>query len=149
MDARHIVATALTAGLLAACTSHPHHRTAPTPSGTKTAPPTPTSPSPSPSRTGLPHPKDGHDLSACRDARCEVVVSSGDRLVLAPKYRIGPVRINVAHGSVDFRSTSADGFQTEFLDQTPDQGGPSTFNEVDFAVTAVQGKKAVIKLTHH
>jgi hypothetical protein len=135
---------------LTGCGSDPERTAASTTPKTTSAAPAPSSSSatPSPRPTGLPRAKDGKRLGACRDANCEVLVSSGQTITLNDKFRVPPVHVTVQDDSVTFQSIGADGFQSTFEGQTPDQGGPSTINGVSFQVVAVRGKKAVIKIAH-
>ncbi|MEO3799104.1 hypothetical protein [Nonomuraea sp. B1E8] len=59
-----------------------------------------------------------------------------------------PINVTVEDDSVTFHAFTASGMQVTMSEQTPDQGGPSTINDVSFEVLAVKGKKAVIKITH-
>ncbi|MFI6501625.1 hypothetical protein [Nonomuraea typhae] len=113
---------------------------------------TQTTPSPSPSLAPKPKPlpraKDGKNLRACRDARCEVLISDGQTLTLSPEWGLAPFKVTVEDDSVSFYGSALDGTQISMSEQTPDQGGPSKINDVTFRVVAVRGKKAVIKINH-
>ncbi|TKK91426.1 hypothetical protein FDA94_01145 [Herbidospora galbida] len=69
-------------------------------------------------------------------------------ITLGDKWGLSPVEITVEDESVTFYSVSTSGAQMSIAGQTPDQGGPGTINDVNFEVLAVQGKKAVIMITH-
>jgi hypothetical protein len=152
-----LIKQALTVGVVAVsvsltgCGSEPEGTAAPTaaPKTTPavTAPISPTA-TPSPSATGFPRAKDGRRLRACRDATCEVLVSSGQSIILNDRFGIPSVDVTVEGGSVTFRTVSASGFQSTLSEQTPDQGGPSRINDVSFQVLAVRGKRAIIKIAH-
>ncbi|MEV4253796.1 hypothetical protein AB0J52_11585 [Spirillospora sp. NPDC049652] len=45
------------------------------------------------SATPPPPPKNGTDLAACREGRCEVRVCAGDQIELAPHFQAGPLVI--------------------------------------------------------
>ncbi|MFI7452919.1 hypothetical protein ACIBQX_35920 [Nonomuraea sp. NPDC049714] len=112
--------------------------------------PTASSPpaTPLPRATPLPKAKNGTKLRACRDARCEVLVSDGQTIKLNDTWGLWPVKVTVEDDSVTFSTGTASGMQVTMSEQTPDQGGPSTVDGLDFEVLAVQGKKAVIRITH-
>ncbi|GAA3019213.1 hypothetical protein [Streptosporangium longisporum] len=114
----------------------------PPPSATPSPTPTTTPPKP------FPKAKDGKKLRACRDARCEVLISDGQTITLNPEWNLPPINVAVENGSVSFFGTTLDGTQISMLEQTPDQGGPSKLNDVSFGVVAVRGAKAVIKIAH-
>ncbi|WP_220449773.1 hypothetical protein, partial [Nonomuraea longispora] len=111
------------------------------------APPSPTL-TPSPTATPLPKARNGTRLRACRDAKCEVLVSDGQTIGLADRWGLLPINVTVEDGSVTFDAFTSSGMRLTMSEQTPDQGGPSTINEVSFEVVAVKGKRAVIKITH-
>lgn len=150
--------------LLAGCGSAPQEAAAPesAPSSSVASSPPPSaspsspspssspsaSPSPSPTVTPLPKARNGTDLRACRDAKCEVLVKDGQRIRLADKWGLLPIDVTVEDGSVTFHAYTPSGMRLTMAKQTPDQGGPSTVNEVSFEVVAVKGKKAVIKISH-
>jgi hypothetical protein len=77
-----------------------------------------------------------------------VLVSNGQTIKLNDKWGLWPVEVTVEDDSVTFSTGTASGMQVTMSEQTPDQGGPSTVNDLDFEVLAVQGKKAVIRITH-
>jgi hypothetical protein len=137
--------------LLTGCASEPERTAAPitTPKATP-ATSTPISPSATTSlrATGFPRAKDGSKLRACRDADCEVLVSDGQTITLNDEFHLAPVDVTVEDGSVTFKSVSASGFQSILSEQTPEQGGPSSINDVSFLVVAIQKNKAVIKIGH-
>ncbi|MEO3873734.1 hypothetical protein ABGB18_33400 [Nonomuraea sp. B12E4] len=142
-------------GLLTGCGSAAEQAASPA-----AAPETPSSPAPSssvvssppatpsPQATSLPKAKDGKKLRACRDAGCEVLVSDGQTITLDDRWGLQPVDVSVEEDSVTFHVVTGSGMQATMSEQRPDQGGPSTINDVSFEVLAVQGKKAVIKITH-
>jgi type IV pilus biogenesis protein CpaD/CtpE len=156
MPGAHTARTALAAAaavLLAGCASAPEEAASPagvpaSPAATSTsASPSPTL-TPSPTATPLPKARNGTRLRACRDATCEVLVSDGQTIRLADRWGLMPINVTVEDGSVTFHASTASGMQLTMSKQTPDQGGPSTVNEVSFEVVAVKGRKAVIKITH-
>ncbi|MER6944152.1 hypothetical protein ABT294_09030 [Nonomuraea sp. NPDC000554] len=122
-----------------------------TPSPSETSSPRAT-PSPSvtasPQATHLPRAKDGGRLRACRDATCEVLVSDGQSITLDGTWGLAPVEVTVEDGSVTFNSVTGSGMRLTLSEQTPDQGGPSSIDDITFEVVAVQGRKAVIKIGH-
>lgn len=77
-----------------------------------------------------------------------MLVSDGQVITLDDKRGLAPVEVTVEDDSVTFNAVTASGMQISMSEQTPDQGGPSTVNDVNFEVLAVQGKKAVIMITH-
>jgi hypothetical protein len=77
-----------------------------------------------------------------------VLVSDGQTIKLNDKWGLWPVEVTVEDDSVTFNTGTASGMRVTMSEQTPDQGGPSTVDGLDFEVLAVQGKKAVIRITH-
>ncbi|MGN9781239.1 hypothetical protein ACTMTF_07425 [Nonomuraea sp. ZG12] len=77
-----------------------------------------------------------------------MLVSDGQTIKLNDKWGLWPVEVTVEDDSVTFSTGTASGMQVTMSEQTPDQGGPSTVDDLDFEVPAVQGKKAVIRITH-
>ncbi|TDD13458.1 hypothetical protein [Nonomuraea diastatica] len=146
-----LVSAVTVAGLLTGCGSVPEETAAPagapTTSSTSPAPSSPPA-TPSPTATPFPKAKNGTKLRACRDAKCEVLVSDGRTITLDARWGLAPVAVSVEDDSVTFHVVTASGMQATMSEQTPDQGGPSTINDVSFEVLAVKGKKAVIKITH-
>ncbi|MEO3793800.1 hypothetical protein ABGB14_26610 [Nonomuraea sp. B10E15] len=148
-----LVSAVTVAGLLTGCGS-PAERTAtpatsPPPSAPEASPPSSTpSPSATPTASALPKARNGTKLRACRDAKCEVLISDGRTIRLDDKWGFMPINVTVEDDSVTFHASTASGMQVTMSEQTPDQGGPSTVNDVSFEVLAVKGRKAVIKITH-
>ncbi|WP_165974940.1 hypothetical protein [Nonomuraea deserti] len=156
-----LVSAVTVAGLLTGCgapaeeTASPAAAPATSPTSPAPSSPAPSSPvasspsaTPSPTASSLPKARNGTKLRACRDAKCEVLVSDGRTITLDARWGLAPVQVSVENDSVTFRMVTASGMQATLSEQTPDQGGPSTINDVDFEVLAVKGKKAVIKITH-
>ncbi|TDD46377.1 hypothetical protein E1286_21180 [Nonomuraea terrae] len=141
--------------------------TAPAPTSVSSAPPepeTPTAPETPPEREAPSEPespsaaepprdagalqaRDGARLRACRDADCEVVVADGQSVELAPKWGLGTVEFTVEDGAVSFTSFSG-GMMATFGEQTPNPSGVSSVNGIDVRVLAVQGRRAVIRISH-
>ncbi|TDE49040.1 hypothetical protein E1295_20700 [Nonomuraea mesophila] len=156
---RTALVTAAAAVLLAGCGPAPEEAASPadapsSPAATSPSAPPSTAPTasptltPSPTATPLPKARNGTRRRACRDAKCEVLVSDGQTIRLAAKWGLLPINVTVEDGSVTFDAYTPSGMRLTMAEQTPDQGGPSTVNEVSFEVVAVKGKKAVIKITH-
>ncbi|MFG1941616.1 hypothetical protein [Nonomuraea sp. NPDC048826] len=146
---------AAAAVLIAGCGSAPQEAAAPVstpPSPVSSSPPPSASPSatrsPSLTATPLPKARNGTKLRACWDAKCEVLVKDGQSIRLADKWGLLPIDVTVENGSVTFRTYTLSGAQLTMGEQTPNQGGPSTVNDVNFEVVAVKGKRAVIKISH-
>ncbi|OLT23759.1 hypothetical protein BJF79_45790 [Actinomadura sp. CNU-125] len=49
---------------------------------------------------------DGHDLSACADGECDVVVRDGDEIRLDERFKLEPIRVDVHGSRVTFRLES-------------------------------------------
>lgn len=157
-----LVSAVTVAGLLTGCGSPAEETASPAdaPATSMTSPaassPAASSPSASPSpsvtssptASSLPKARNGTRLRACRDAKCEVLVSDGKTIRLDARWGLSPVEVTVEDDSVTFHSVTQSGMQVTMAEQRPDQGGPSTINGVSFEVLAVKGKKAVIKITH-
>ncbi|MGN9759901.1 hypothetical protein [Streptomyces sp. SD31] len=113
------------------------------------ASPTPAKPSSSPSPTAVKpmKPSTQAELRACADGSCTVVVTKGTELPRAAGLRAGPFTVSaVGAGGVDLTSVDASGFTSNLLGQRPDQGGPSTVNELSIAVLAIVGDTAKLRL---
>ncbi|MGW3567062.1 hypothetical protein ACWDSL_24870 [Streptomyces sp. NPDC000941] len=111
--------------------------------------PTPTKPSPSPSPTAVKPMKlsTPAELRACADGSCTVVVTKGTEIPRAAGLRAGPFTVSaVGAEGVDLSSVDASGFTSNLLGQRPDQGGPSTVNELSIAVLAIAGDTAKLRL---
>jgi hypothetical protein len=110
---------------------------------------TPTKPSASPSPTPVKpmKPSTPAELQACADGSCTVVVKKGTELPRAESLRAGPFAVTaVGAEGVDLRSVDATGFASNLLGQRPDQGGPSTVNELSIEVLAIAGDTAKLRL---
>lgn len=113
------------------------------------ASPTPTKPSSSPSPTAVKpmKPSTRAELRACADGSCTVVVTKGTEIPRAAGLRAGPFTVSaVGAEGVDLTSVDASGFTSNLLGQRPDQGGPSTVNELSIAVLAIAGDTARLRL---
>ena len=113
------------------------------------ASPTPTKPSSSPSPTAVKpmKPSTPAELRACADGSCTVVVTKGTEIPRAAGLRAGPFTESaVGAEGVDLSSVDASGFTSNLLGQRPDQGGPSTVNELSIAVLAIVGDTAKLRL---
>ncbi|GGO48847.1 hypothetical protein [Streptomyces lasiicapitis] len=113
------------------------------------ASPTPTKPSSSPSPTELKpmKPSTPAELRACADGTCTVVVKKGTQIPPATGLRAGLFTVSaVGAKGVDLTSVDATGFTSSLLGQRPDQGGPSTVNELSIAVLAIAGDTAKLRL---
>lgn len=113
------------------------------------ASPTPTKPSSSPSPTAVKpmKPSTPAELRACADGSCTVVVTKGTEIPGAAGLRAGPFTVSaVGAEGVDLSSVDASGFTSSLLGQRPDQGGPSTVNELSIAVLAIAGDTAKLRL---
>ncbi len=87
------------------------------------------------------------ELRACADGSCTVVVTKGTEIPRAAGLRAGPFTVTaVAAGGVDLTSVDASGFTSNLLGQRPDQGGPSTVNELSIAVLAIAEDTAKLRL---
>ncbi|WP_137982057.1 hypothetical protein [Streptomyces violaceusniger] len=113
------------------------------------ASPTPTKPASSPSPTAVKpmKPSTPAELRACADGSCTVVVTKGTEIPRADGLRAGPFTVSaVSAEGVDLSSVDASGFTSNLLGQRPDQGGPSTVNQVSIAVLAIVGDTAKLRL---
>ncbi len=113
------------------------------------ASPTPTKPSSSPSPTAMKpmKPSTPAELRACADGSCTVVVTKGTEIPRADALRAGPFTVSaVGAEGVDLSSVDASGFTSNLLGQRPDQGGPSTVNELSIAVLTIAGDTAKLRL---
>ncbi|MDW6058889.1 hypothetical protein SAZ11_13660 [Streptomyces sp. FXJ1.4098] len=113
------------------------------------ASPTPTKPSSSPSPTAVKPMKlsTPAELRACADGSCTVVVTKGTEIPRVAGLRAGPFTVSaVGAEGVDLSSVDASGFTSNLLGQRPDQGGPSTVNELSIAVLAMVGDTAKLRL---
>lgn len=109
--------------------------------------PTPTSPSPSPTAAKPMKPSTTAQLRACADGTCTVVVTKGTEIPRADGLRAGPFTVtDVGAEGVDLTSVDATGFTSNLLGQRPDQGGPSTVNELSIAVVSIVGDTAELRL---
>lgn len=85
---------------------------------------------------------DGSRLKTCADGTCEVIVKNGDSL--PNKGGAGPVQVSVSAGSVTISTTSGSGFSSTL-------GGPvgttQQLNDQVFEILAVQGRRAVLRLS--
>ncbi|MBO3681420.1 hypothetical protein J5X86_41605 [Streptomyces sp. NEAU-YJ-81] len=87
------------------------------------------------------------ELRACADGSCTVVVTKGAEIPRAAGLRAGPFTVSaVGAEGVDLSSVDASGFTSNLLGQRPDQGGPSTVNELSIAVLAIVGDTAKLRL---
>ncbi|WP_369166463.1 hypothetical protein AB5J49_00605 [Streptomyces sp. R28] len=112
--------------------------------------PTPTKPSSTPSRTAVKpmKPSTPAELRACADGSCTVVVTKGTEIPRAAGLRAGPFTVSaVGTQGVDLTSVDASGFTSNLLGQRPDQGGPSTVNELSISVLAIVGDTAKLRLS--
>ncbi|PZG18519.1 hypothetical protein C1J01_14805 [Nonomuraea aridisoli] len=100
-----------------------------------------------PQGAGLLRARDGARLRACRDADCEVVVADGQSVELAPRWGLGTVEFEVEDGAVTFTSFDG-GMMATFGRQTPNPSGVSSINGIDLRVLAVQGRRAVVRISH-
>ncbi|TMU98578.1 hypothetical protein [Streptomyces sp. DASNCL29] len=116
------------------------------------ASPTPTKPASSPSPTAVKRmkpmkPSTPAELRACADGSCTIVVTKGTEIPRADGLRAGPFTVSaVGAEGVDLSSVDASGFTSNLLGQRPDQGGPSTVNELSIAVLAIVGDTAKLRL---
>lgn len=109
--------------------------------------PTPASPSPSPTPAKPMKPSTPAQLRACADGTCTVVVTKGTEIPRAEGLRAGPFTVTgVGAEGVDLTSVDATGFTSNLLGQRPDQGGPSTVNELSIAVVSIVGDTAELRL---
>lgn len=121
-------------------------------SPTPTPTPTPTRSSASPSPTKVKpvkpmKPSSPAELRACADGSCTVVVTKGTELPRAAGLRAGPFTVSaVGAEGVDLSSVDPSGFTSNLLGQRPDQGGPSTVNELSISVLAITGDTAKLRL---
>lgn len=124
------------------------------PAKSSPASPTPTKPakSPSPSPTAVRpkkplKPSTRAELRACADGSCTVVVKRGAEIPGVESLRAGPFTVSaVGPEGVDLTSVDASGFTSSLLGQRPEQGGPSTVNELSIAVLAIVGDTAKLRL---
>lgn len=92
-------------------------------------------------------PSTAAELRACADGSCTVVVTKGTEIPRAAALRAGPFTVSaVGAEGVDLTSVDASGFTSNLLGQRPDQGGPSTVNELSIAVLAIVGNTAKLRL---
>lgn len=137
-------------GLLAAgCAAGGDHRSGAPASAVpaKSSPPAATPSTASPTATPFPHAANGSHFQACADGRCEVLVTHRVRL---PVHCCGLSFLEVTRirpEGVDFQGVAGDGTLLQLSDQTPDQGGASTIDNLSVAVIALDRHRAVIKLS--
>ncbi|MFF5720304.1 hypothetical protein [Streptomyces buecherae] len=122
----------------------------------RSAEPSPASPTPSPTRSSASptptqakpmKPSTPAELRACADGSCTVVVTQGTELPRAAGLRAGPFTVSaVGAEGVDLSSVDASGFTSNLFGQLPDQGGPSTVNELSISVLAITGDTAKLRL---
>ncbi|CAL9513307.1 hypothetical protein [Streptomyces sp. enrichment culture] len=87
------------------------------------------------------------ELQACTDGSCTVVVTEGTQIPRADGLRAGPFTVTaVGAEGVDLSSVGPGGFTSNLLGQRPDQGGPSTVNELSIAVVSIVGDTAKLRL---
>lgn len=92
----------------------------------------------------LPGAKDGSNVRACFDGTCEIAVAGPLDIPFDGRYGVyGISVVAIAPGGVDLMGSTG-GMTGNFLSQRPDQGGPSTLNELSFSVVAISGTTAVI-----
>lgn len=125
----------------------------PVPSASPSVEPSSASPTPTPSSSPSPtavqpmKPSTRAELRACADGSCTVVVTKGTEIPRAAALRAGPFTVSaVGAEGVDLHSVDASGFTSNLLGQRPDQGGPSTVNELSIAVLAIVGDTAKLRL---
>lgn len=117
------------------------------PVASATAPSISTS-TPRPAVRPLPRAKDGTNLRACYDGRCEVLVTKPVDITLNGRRGVDILFVTaIDSDGVDFQTISASGFTGNLLEQRPDQGGPSTINRLAVSVVAISGRRAVIRLS--
>lgn len=113
--------------------------------GSSTAAPT-QSPPPSP---GFPKPADGTKASACRDGKCEILVTKRTKIPLDSRF--GLSTLSFAPTDLTWRYTYPDGGSgsMKFLEPpyTGSVAGPSAKQGLSLRVVASDGSKAVISLT--
>lgn len=86
-------------------------------------------------------------LRACADGSCTVVVTKGTEIPETAGLRAGPFTVSdVSAEGVDLTAVDASGFTSSLLGQRPDQGGPSTVNELSISVLALTGDTAKLRL---
>ncbi|GAA2354290.1 hypothetical protein SVIO_107260 [Streptomyces violaceusniger] len=74
-------------------------------------------------------------------------MTKGTEIPRADGLRAGPFTVSaVSAEGVDLSSVDASGFTSNLLGQRPDQGGPSTVNQVSIAVLAIVGDTAKLRL---
>ncbi len=74
-------------------------------------------------------------------------MTKGTEIPRAASLRAGPFRVSaVGVEGVDLSSVDPSGFTSNLLGQRPDQGGPSTVNELSIAVVAIVGDTAKLRL---
>jgi hypothetical protein len=117
---------------------------APTPSASAapgTAVPSPTIPSASPT---APQAADGTKLSACRDGRCEVIVSAGDKISGLTRFGLEQLTVKtVSPDGVTYVGTGP-GITLSAGRQQP--GMTSRLNRLAITTVAINGDKAIVRL---
>ncbi|MDF3143790.1 hypothetical protein [Streptomyces sp. T21Q-yed] len=74
-------------------------------------------------------------------------MTKGTEIPRAAGLRAGPFTVSaVGAQGVDLTSVDASGFTSNLLGQRPDQGGPSTVNELSIRVLAIVGDTARLRL---
>jgi hypothetical protein len=155
MRVRAILAALGVAGATAACggsTTAPSATPPPSPVPASTsASAVSSSATPTTSTTPKPFPAaaDGTNLRACADGDCEILVTGPVTIRLAKGLGMRSLNITaVSPAGVDFQSTFPSGMVASATGQTPNQGGPSSIDKLSFEVVALEGSKAVVRLTH-
>ncbi|WP_399887727.1 hypothetical protein ACGH7X_23870 [Streptomyces sp. BBFR51] len=74
-------------------------------------------------------------------------MTKGTEIPRAGSLGAGPFTVNaVGAEGVDLTSVDASGFTSNLFGQRPDQGGPSTVNELSIAVLVIVGDTAKLRL---
>ncbi|OIV38654.1 hypothetical protein BIV57_04490 [Mangrovactinospora gilvigrisea] len=102
------------------------------------------SPSGSPS-DGLPPARNGSDLSACYNARCEVRLADGDTIGFAPRFAVGTMRFAI--GADGMTATAGYPDAGGGMQSSVGRGGEMVMNGIRIQVEAIAGSAAVVEIS--
>ncbi|TDC25161.1 hypothetical protein E1265_07770 [Streptomyces sp. 8K308] len=109
----------------------------------------PPSPTPTPTPTTPPPTVSASDIENCRDGECEIAVVEGTAIPLDGTLGVGHVTVNAidAAAGVDLVALTSGGTTGYLNSQLPDQGSPSTVNDLEILVLEISGEAATIRFS--
>lgn len=118
-------------------------------SAASAAPATSAAPGRSSSPTSSPSPtyRATKDLRTCYDGTCTVEVREGTVIPFGDGVRLPDLTIDAVGPSGVDMTAFGSGAVMRLSGQTPGQGGPSTLNETDVEVLAIEGDTAVLRVS--